>query len=252
MKDRMAVNRRLRVRAGRAARVCRRSADRAGGRRVDSKGGVSRKSSGVGRGRRRSTWSSWLVMSMLDRLAESRIVRSPPALTAARMAARTWGAVTGPLLLRCVATPDWTRALPALGAGYVSGSRGPAPMVLRMESVPPWRSISKAPHQHRHRRAPARPQHPHRPAAGRREGAGPVRPHRDGDGDARGLGRRHLPRWRGAGGPGMARMGRHRRPSGGPLRLGELEPRCQILVRRSTFTSRTKGCRPRPGAPQQR
>ncbi|MCY3819051.1 MAG: hypothetical protein OXH52_06765 [Gammaproteobacteria bacterium] len=41
--------------------------------------------------------------------------------TAARMAARTWGAVTGPLLLRWVATPDWTRALLALRAAYVSG-----------------------------------------------------------------------------------------------------------------------------------
>jgi len=40
----------------------------------------------------------------------------------------------------------------------------------------------------------------------RREGAGPVRPHRDGD--ARGLGRCHLPRWRRAGGSGMARVGR--------------------------------------------
>ena len=53
----------------------------------------------VGCGRRRATGSSRLIMSMLDRLAESRIVRSPPELTAARMAARTWGAVTGPLLL---------------------------------------------------------------------------------------------------------------------------------------------------------
>ena len=52
-------------------------------------------------------------MSMLERLAESRIVRSLPALTAVRMAARTWGAVTWPLLLRCVATPDSTRALRA-------------------------------------------------------------------------------------------------------------------------------------------
>ena len=74
-------------------------------------------------------------MSMLDRLALSRMVRSPPASAAARMAPRTWGAVTGPLLLRWVATPDWTRALPASRATYVSGSRGPAPMVLRMESV---------------------------------------------------------------------------------------------------------------------
>ena len=34
-------------------------------------------------------------------------------------------AVTGPLLLRCVSTPDSTRTLPALRAAYVSGSRGP-------------------------------------------------------------------------------------------------------------------------------
>ena len=80
----------------------------------------------VGCDRRRSTSSSRLILSMLDRLAESRIVRSLPALMAVRMAARTWGAVTGPLLFRCVATPDATSALSALGTGQVTGSRGPA------------------------------------------------------------------------------------------------------------------------------
>ena len=60
----------------------------------------------AGCGRRGSIWSSRLIMSMLERLAESRTVRSLPALTAVRMAARTWGGVTGPLLLRWVATPD--------------------------------------------------------------------------------------------------------------------------------------------------
>ena len=75
-------------------------------------------------------------MSMLERLAEARIVRSLPALTAVRMAARTWGAVTGPLLSRCVATPDSTRALRALRAAYVSGSRGPASLAPTGDRFP--------------------------------------------------------------------------------------------------------------------
>ena len=42
-----------------------------------------------------------------------------------------------------MATPDWTKALPALRAAYDSGSRGPPPMVLRMESVSRRRSMSR-------------------------------------------------------------------------------------------------------------
>ncbi len=60
----------------------------------------------------------------------------------------------------------------------------------------------------------------------RRAGARPVRPHRDGDGDARGLGlgRRHLPRWRGAGGPRAHAPRNAAAPAGPRPRGGEREP----------------------------